>query len=76
MENKWMEMEMELQKTARKCHNINEYMTDDIKLLLKWDVFQSQPALTNICPISEYSTYQKTLMAYCKFEGMIYDCQY
>jgi len=30
-----MEMEMELQKTARKCHNINEYMTDDIKLLLK-----------------------------------------
>jgi hypothetical protein len=71
-----MEMEIEVQKTARRCHSIHEYTPNDIQLLLKWEFLQIQPTLTNICPLSAYFSYQKTLMTKVQFEGMIYNCQY
>jgi len=30
-----MEMEIEVQKTARRCHSIHKYTANDIKVLLK-----------------------------------------
>jgi len=45
-----MEMDIEVQKTARRWHSIHEYTPNYIKLLLKWEFLQSQLALTNICP--------------------------
>jgi len=67
-----MEMEIEVQKTARRCHSIHKYTANDIKVLLKWDFLQSQLVLANICPLSPYFSYHKTLMAYGTFQEMIY----
>ena len=35
MENKLMEMEIEIRKAARRCNSIQKYMANDIKVLLK-----------------------------------------
>jgi len=71
MENKLMEMEIEIRKAARRCNSIQKYMANDIKVLLKWDFLQNQPALTNICPLSAYYNYHKSLHME-QFQGMIY----
>jgi len=64
MENKWMKIKIDVQKITRWWHSIYKNTGKDIKVLLKWEFLQIQQALTNICPLSAYFSYHKTLIAY------------
>ena len=59
-----MQIEVEVQKIIRIWHSIYKNTGNDIRVLLKWEFLQIQPALTNICPLSAYVSYHKTLIAY------------
>ena len=59
-----MQIEIEVQKITRGWHSIYKNRGNDIKMLLKWEFLQIQPALTNICSLSSYLSYHKTLIAY------------
>jgi len=67
-----MEMEREVQNTARRCHSIHEYTPNDIQLLLEWEFLHRQI----FAPFQNISVTKKPSWYKVQFEGMIYNCQY